>query len=212
MANNNLTAALLNTVVVNTQLVTVRQEFDCAVRGDFSEMSCSTFSGKQLDDAVLHERSFKRRLITIKIPARAAAGHGLVVDEERNTAEISYFQSSLRDSAILWFNNLVINVDPAHPVCAIGNLTELCGAFQLHFLFDPTQKWHHLAEFFKTRQSVGEKSEEYIRRVQEDRIKARANEDQILNTKMGGFLPYKQSSVSNHDIEAGAAGIILVKK
>jgi len=47
-----------------------------------------------------------------------------------------------------------------------------------------------LAEFFKTKQSVGEKSEEYIRRVQEEGIKARANEEQILNTIMGGFLPF----------------------
>jgi len=57
-ANKNLTAALLNTVVVNTQLVTVRQELDCAVVGDSSDMSYSTFSGKKLD-AVLHVRTFK---------------------------------------------------------------------------------------------------------------------------------------------------------
>jgi len=88
-ANNNLTAALLNTVVVNTQLVTVRQELDCAVIGDSSDMSCSTFSGKQLDDAVLHVRSFKLWLSTKKLPARAAAANGLVIDEKRNTAEIS---------------------------------------------------------------------------------------------------------------------------
>jgi len=91
----------------------------------------------------------------------------LFIDEEQNTAEISYFQSSLQESAILWFNNLVINVDLVHPAGTIGNLTELCAAFQLHFLFVPAQKWRHLAEFFKTRQSVGEKSEDYIRRVQE---------------------------------------------
>jgi len=161
-ANNNLTAALLNTVVVNTQLVIVRQELDCVVVGDFSEMSCLTFSSKQLDDAVLHVRTFILWLSTKKLPARAAAVNGLVIDEERNTAEISYFASSLRDSAILWFNNLINNVDPAHPAGAIGNLTELCAAFQLHFLFDPAQKWRHLAEFFKTKQSEGEKSEEYI--------------------------------------------------
>jgi len=45
-ANNNLAAALLNTVVVNTQLVTVRQELDCGMTGDLSDMSCSTCSGK----------------------------------------------------------------------------------------------------------------------------------------------------------------------
>jgi len=175
-------------------------------------MSCSTFSGRQLDDADLHVRTFKLWLSTKKLPARAVAAHGMVVDEERNTAEISYFASSLRDAATLWFNNLVINVDPAHAAGVIGNLTELCGAFQLHFIFDPAQKWHHLANFFKTRQSVGKKFEEYIRRVQEDGIKARASEEPILNTIMGGFLPYIQASVSNPDIEAEAAGLVLVKK
>jgi len=90
-------------------------------------------------------------------------------------------------------------------------LTELCAAFQLHFIFYPAQKWLHLAELLKTRHAVGEKSEEYIRRVQEDGNKARASEEQILNTIMGGFLPFIQASVSNHDIEAGAAGLALVK-
>jgi len=84
-----LTTALLNTVVVNTQLVTVRQELDCAVVGDIEEMACSTFAGKQLDDTVLHVLTFKLWLSTKKLPARAAALNGLFVDEERNTAEIS---------------------------------------------------------------------------------------------------------------------------
>jgi len=101
-------------------------------------------------------------LSTKKLPARAAAGAGLFVDEERNTAEISYFQSSLRESAVLWFNNLTINVDPGHPVGRIGTLAELCTAFELHFLFDPAQKWRHLDEYFKTKQAVGEKSEDFI--------------------------------------------------
>jgi len=118
----------------------------------------------------------------------------------------------MRESALLWFNNLTIIVDPAHPVGAIGNLTELCAAFQLNFLFDPAQKWRHLGEIFKTRQSVGEKSKDYIRRCQEEGIKARANEEQILNTIMGGFLPFIQASVSNHDIQPGAAGLASVKK
>jgi len=135
-------------VVVNTQLVTVRQELDCAVVGDSWDTSCSTFSGKQLDDAVLHVRTFKLWLITKKLSARAAAANGLVIDEERNTAEISY-------CAILWFNNLIINVDPAHPAGAIRYLTELCAAFQLHFLFDLAQKWRHKAEFFTTKQCLG---------------------------------------------------------
>jgi len=79
-------------------------------------------------------------------------------------------------------------------------------------LFDPAQKWRYLAEFFKTTQTPGEKSKEYIRRVQEEGIKARANKEQILNTIMGGFLPFIQSSVSNHDIKAGAVGLASIKK
>jgi len=87
--NNNLTAALSNTVVVNTQLATVRQELDSAATDDLSDMSCPTFSGRQLDDAVLHVRTFKLWLSTKKLPARAPALHGLLLDEERLTAEIS---------------------------------------------------------------------------------------------------------------------------
>jgi len=99
-------------------------------------MACSTFSGKQLDDAVLHVRTFKLWLSTKKLPARAAALNGLLVNEERNTAEISYFRSSLCESALLWFNNLTINVDPAHPVGAIGNHRIMCG-FSTKFLIRP---------------------------------------------------------------------------
>jgi len=134
------------------------------------------------------------------------------IDEERIMAEVSYFQSTLKDTATLWFNNLDITVAPGRPVGTIGTLAELLAAFQLHFLFDPAQKWRHLADFFKTRQTVGEKSEDYIRRVQEDGLKARATEEQILNTIMGGFLPFIQVSVSNHDIEGGAAGLASIKK
>jgi len=65
---------------------------------------------------------------------------------------------------------------------------------------------------FKTRQTVGEKSEEFIRRVQEYGLKARATEEQVLKTIMEGFLPFIQASVSNHDIEAGAAGLASKKK
>jgi len=99
-ANNNLAAALLNTVVVNSQLVTVGQELDCAVTGDLFDMSCTTFSGKQLDDADLHVRTLKLWLSTKKLPARSAAAHCMVINEERNTAEISHFASSLRDLII----------------------------------------------------------------------------------------------------------------
>jgi len=189
-ANDNLATALLNTVVVNTQLLTVREKLDFAGTGDLSEMACSTFAGKQLEDAVQHVRTFRLWVSTKKLPTRATALHGLTVDAERITAEISYFASWLRDLATLWFNNLVNNVDPLHPVGTIGTLTELCTAFKLHFIFDPAQKWRHLADFFKTRQTVGEKLEEFIRGVQEDGLKARATEEQVLNTIMGGFLPY----------------------
>jgi len=69
-----------------------------------------------------------------------------------------------------------------------------------------------LADFFKTRQAVVEKAEKYIQRVQEDKIKARATEEQILNTIMEGFLLFIQASVSNHDIEAKAASLASIKK
>jgi len=72
--------------VVDTELVTVRQELDCAVVGDIEEMACSTFAVKQLEDAVLHVRTFKLWLSTKKLLARAAAANGFFMDEEKNTA------------------------------------------------------------------------------------------------------------------------------
>jgi len=89
-ANDNLATALLNTVVVNSQLLTVREELDFAETGDLSEMACSTFAGKQFEDAVQHVRTFRLWLSTKKLPARAAALHGLMVDAELITAEISF--------------------------------------------------------------------------------------------------------------------------
>jgi len=116
IVTNNLATANLHTVVVNTQLVTVRQELDSVVVGDSSEMSAPVFSRKQLDDAVQHVRNFKLWLSTKKLPARAATANGLPVDAERLTAEISYFAPTLKDSATLWFNNLIFDVDPGHAV------------------------------------------------------------------------------------------------
>jgi len=208
---NNFTTALLNTAVVNTQLVTVRQELEFEETGDTSEMT-TPFCGRLLDDVVFHVLNFDLWLCTKKLPARAAALHSKHIDEEWIRAEISYFQSTLRDAATLWFDNLIINVDPACPAGNIGTLAELVAAFQVHFLFDPAQKWRHLSDLFKTRQTVGERSEEYIRRVQEEGRKARATEEQILNTIMGGFLPHIQASVFNHDIDVGAAGLASIKK
>jgi len=55
----NLIAAQQNTIIVNTQWVTVRQEFDSVEVGDFLERSCPVFLGKQLDDAIQHVRNVK---------------------------------------------------------------------------------------------------------------------------------------------------------
>jgi len=58
-ANDNLATALVNTMVVNTQLLTVRQKLDFAGTSDLSEMACSTFASKQLEDAIQHVRTFR---------------------------------------------------------------------------------------------------------------------------------------------------------
>jgi len=58
-------------------------------------------------------------------------------------AEISYFASTIKDKATLWFNSLTIEVDPAAQVAAtnpIGTLVALCAAFEAQLLFDPAQK------------------------------------------------------------------------
>jgi len=98
---NNLAAANLNTVVVNTQLVTVCHELDSVGVGDSSGMSCPMFSGKQLDDAVQLVRNFNLWRSTKNLPASAAAVANLHVDAEKNKAEISYFAATLKDSATL---------------------------------------------------------------------------------------------------------------
>jgi len=145
-----------------------------------------------------------------KLPARAALP--LPVDGERSMAEISYFASTLKEGAMLWFNSLTVGI--AVPVVpgTIGTLTDLCAAFEAHYLFDPAQKWRYLSDFFKTKQTHGEKSEDFIRRVQEEGLKARANAEQIRNTIMEGFLPHIQASVMNHDIEEGLEGLATIKK
>jgi len=65
----------------------------------------------------------------------------------------------------------------------ISTLNRLIAAFELQFAFDPAQKWHYLSEFFKTKQETGEKSEDFICRVQEAGLKTRANDEQIRNTE-----------------------------
>jgi len=113
---------------------------------------------------------------------------------------------------MLWFNSL--NISNAVPVVmgAIGTLADLCAVFEAHYLFDPAQKWRYLSEFLKTKQFAGEKSEDFIRRVQKEGLKARANAEQIRNTIMDGFLPHIQASVMNHNIEEGNEGLATIKR
>jgi len=105
-----------------------------------------------------------------KLPLRAALL--LLVYGERHMPEISYFASTLPEGATLWFNSLTIN--NAMPVVAgpIGTLEAICAAFEAHYLFDPAQKWRYLSDFLKTKQTHGEKLEDFIRRVQEEGLKA----------------------------------------
>jgi len=64
---------------------------------------------------------------------------------------------------------------------------------------------------FQNKTGDGEKLQDFIRRVQKAGQKARANDEQIRNTIMEGFLSHIQLSVMNHDIESGAVGLASIK-
>jgi len=126
-------------------------------------------------------------------------------------AEISYFYSSLKGSAVLWFNTL--SIDPVMAVAgSIGILASLCTAFEAQYLFDPAQKSRYLSDFFKIKQQPGEKVEEYMNRIKEAEIRCRADEDQIRDATIAGFLPFIQGSVFNHDLEPGQIGMQTIRK
>jgi len=172
-------------------------------------MSAPTFEGRNLDDPVLHCKNVRLYIACKRLPASAPRP----INGERNLAEIAYFSSTLTGSALLWFNGLTIEVDPAVAVAGdIGTLATLCTAFQAQFLFDPSQKWRYLSEFFKITQSPSEKCEDFIRRVKEQALHARADREQVRNQNMRGFLPHIQMGVINHDIEFGEEGFVSIKK
>jgi len=210
LANNDLTAAQGDTVAANNQLMTVQQELKGAEVGELADMFGSTFLGRQLDDASQHSRNVKLWIATKKLQARVAMVGVVPADAERTMAEIAYFASTLKNAAALWFNWLTVNAVPA--VGVISSLDLLVAAFEAHFEFDLAQKWRYLSEFFKTKQKLKKKSEDFIRIVQEAGLKTRANDEQIRNTIMEVFLLHIQLSVMNHDIEAGAVGLASMKK
>jgi len=175
-------------------------------------MSAPRFEGRNLDDPVLHCKNVRLYIACKRLSAYALL-RANPVNSERNLAEIAYFISTLTGSALLWFNGLTIEVDPAVAVAGdIGTLAALCKAFQAQFLFDPSQKWCYLSEFFKITQSPSEKGEDFIHRVEEQALHARADREQVRNQIMRGFLPHIQMGVINHDIELGEEGFVSIKK
>jgi len=79
-----------DTTAANLQLVTVRQELDVADVGDQSDMSCPTFSGRQLENAPQHCKNAKLWMACKKLPAHTAAvARTGAADADRNMAEIS---------------------------------------------------------------------------------------------------------------------------
>jgi len=120
--------------------------------------------------------------------------------------KLSYLYSSLKGRAALWFDNL--SIDPAITGAgSIGTLAALCTAFEAQYLFDPAQKRRYLSDFFKIKQQPGEKVEEYMNIIKEAGIKCRADEEQIRDATIAGFLSFIQGSVSNHDMEPGQIGM-----
>jgi len=67
-------------------------------------------------------------------------------------------------------------------------------------------------KIFQNKTDALRKSEDFIHRVQEEGIKAKANDEQVRNTITKGFFPHIQSSIMNHDIEAGALGMSMIPK
>jgi len=135
-------------------------------------MESPTFSGRTLDVPILHTKSTKLWISCLRLPAQAGVVGNITADADRNSAGIGFFASTLRDSAMLWFNSLTINIDPVvAPAPAIGTLDALCTAFQAQFLFDPSQKWRYLTEFSKIKQTPGEKVEDFIQRMQMEAVR-----------------------------------------
>jgi len=115
--------------------------------GDLASISIPSFSGRHLEDLILNSKNVRLYIATKNLPSHTVKGI-VTADEERNMSEISYFSSTLRGSAALWFNTLTI--DPAVAVAGnIGTLAALCTTFEEQYLFDPVQKWRYLSEFLK---------------------------------------------------------------
>jgi len=172
-------------VAVNNQLLTVRQELEGADVGELANRACPVFSGRQLDDPPQLSRNFKLWIATKKLSAHTPVAGAVPADAERKMAEIAYFAFTLRDAANIWFNGLTNNQVAGAGVTA--TLDALLAAFQQQFAFVPAQKWRYLSKFFKTKQDTGEKSENFLRRVQEAGLKARANDEQIRYTILEEF-------------------------
>jgi len=174
-------------------------------------MSCPIFAGRQLEYVPQHVKNVRLWISCKKLPPHTP--QAIPIDREKEMAQISYFLFTLKEGALLGFTGLHINqVNPVQ-LGTISSFYTLCDAFEAHFLFDPGQKWRYLSEFFKTKQFHSEKFEDFIRKVQEEGLKARANNEQIRNTIMEEFLPFIQSSVMNHDIDEDfTLGMATIKK
>jgi len=180
--------------------------------GELADMAAPSFSGRQLKDSILECKHVRLYFACKKLPTHTVV-EVVPAEAERNMAEISYFSSTLQGSAALWFNTLKIEVNQAVAVAGnIGSLAALCTVFEAQYLFDPEQKWRYLSEFFKTKQLSGEKVEEYKRRIKEEGVRCRADDEQVRDATIAGFLLYIQGSVVNHDIEASPKGLMTIKK
>jgi len=181
-------------------------------RRDLADMAVPSFSGRRLEDSILHCKNVRVYIACKKLPPRTAVGV-VPADAEDNMAEISYFSSTLKKNAALWFNTLTIEVNPAVAVAGnIGSLAALCTAFEAHYRFDRAQKWRYISELFKMKQLPGEKVEEYMRRIKEKGVGCRADDEQVCDSTIAGFLLYIQASVCNNDIETGQQGLITIRK
>jgi len=65
----DLTDAHGDTVAVNDQVLTGRQELEGAEVGELADMACPTFLGRQLADALHHSRNVKLWIAAKKLPA-----------------------------------------------------------------------------------------------------------------------------------------------
>jgi hypothetical protein len=157
------------------------------------------FHGRHLEDAGQHVKMVRLWLATRKPPAAPAPdGNNVPRYNQRDQALISYFASTLKDTAFTWFNTLTLgaNAAPAN----VGTVDELIELFEIRFQFDETNKWREIGRMNQKRQGPTQSTEEFITEVQNIGATIRATPQEVETTVMNGLRPELQEAVLIHDL------------